>query len=83
MLPILPARAGTIPCHPRPPERNPGISCTLRGDAVASSLRPGTRKPWKWVGEKSIHSPDQLMSQPTTAVKTGMDQKWTQSMCAR
>ncbi len=75
MLPILAARAGTMPCQPTPPSIRPGISWTLRGMMPAISLRPGTRKPWKLIGLKSIHRPDQLMSQPMTPVKIGIETK--------
>ena len=71
MLPILAARAGMIPCQPTPPWSSPGTSCTLRGSTVASSRMPGIRTPWKRTGENSMTSPDQLISQPTTPVKTG------------
>ncbi len=70
--PILAARAGTIPCQPTPPSSSPGISWSLRGSTRASGLSTGTCTPWNRSGENSIHSPDQLISQPTTPVKSGM-----------
>ena len=80
--PIFAARAGMIPCHPRPPCITPGTSCSLRGSTEESSRRPGKVTPWKRTGLKSITSPVQLMSQPTTAVKTGIDQNTSQSTSA-
>ena len=47
----------------------------VRGSTLASSRMPGIRTPLKCTGEKSIHRPDQLISQPMTPVKTGMVRK--------
>ena len=42
---------------------------------------PGTVTPWKRTGENSITRPVQLISQPTTPVKTGMERTCHQSTC--
>ena len=62
-----------------PPWSSPGISCALRGITLASALRPGTETPWNRSGSNSIQSPDQLISQPMTPVKTGMVRMCSQS----
>ena len=80
MLPIFPARAGTIPCQPVLPSITPGISCNLRGRSVDNSASPGTRKPWKRTGLNSMIKPVQLMSQPIAPVKNGMVAAATQLM---
>src|SRR5690349_11085090 len=78
MLPILAARAGTIPCQPTPPCRKPGTSWSLRGSTRESCLRPGTLNPWNRTGENSMIRPVQLISQPMTPVKTGIVAMWIQ-----
>ena len=83
MLPILAARAGTMPCQPMPPCRTPGTSWILRGRTVASSFMPGTLTPWKRSGANSMTRPDQLISQPMTPVKTGMVTNANQSRSSR
>ena len=77
--PILAARAGMIPCQPAPPCMTPGTSCSLWGRTDDSSRSPGIVRPWNRTGLKSMISPVQLISQPMTAVKTGIDQKTSQS----
>ena len=42
---------------------------------------PGTVMPWNRTGENSIIRPVQLISQPTTPVKTGIESKCSQSTC--
>ena len=81
MLPIFAARAGTMPCQPMPPWRNPGTSWILRGSTRESWRMPGTVTPWKRTGENSITRPVQLISQPTTPVKTGTESRCSQSTC--
>ena len=83
MLPILAARAGTIPCHPMPPWRTPGTSWSLRGSTEASSRIPGIRMPWKRSGLNSMTRPDQLIAHPTTPVKSGMVRNAYQLMPSR
>ena len=57
----------------------PGTSWSFRGRSVESSRKPGTLKPWKRIGLNSMISPVQLMSQPITPVKTGIDAAANQS----
>ena len=77
--PILAALAGTMPCQPSPPWGMPGTSWSLRGRMVPSSRSPGIRMPWNCTGLNSMIRPDQLISQPITPVKIGMDTNANQS----
>src|SRR5437763_954203 len=72
MLPIFAARDGMIPCQPTPPFITPGTCWTLRGSRRASGARPGSVKPRKWSGLKSIHTPVQFVAYPIAPEKIGI-----------
>ena len=62
MLPIVAAREGMIPCQPTPPCITPGTCWSLRGSSFATANSPGSRKPLKRTGLKSIQTPVQLVT---------------------
>src|SRR5439155_16075098 len=50
----------------------PGTSWTFRGRSVTRGARPGSLKPAKRTGWKSIHTPVQLMTYPIAPVNSGI-----------